>query len=396
MRSIYNRRAVTLVEVLIAIFLMGIGLMAVLSLFPLGAAQMAQALQDQRASEAATTAAAYARVIWKRACANDINDARMKFLNIDSNPQAQPSMQPQPFILAMDDPNADVNMPSSAKQATLTAIPNPGTPPQTTLPSATGPSYPVILDPIGSQAQSNAANTTLQWWVGGVLPRRTLTTYLPTANSWVPLSSLGTLPILKQFSLMDDMTFNFNGNPDLDGDPTSADLPPAGTARPVSRQGRYSWAYMFRRSNNADRTAVDISTILYSGRSLDIASQETPFAATVSFPTPTPGTTASTKQIAIAYTTTKPAIRRGGWILDATMSDITGKQPLPQGIFYRVVNVDDSTAGAVVLELQTPIMGDPYGAPQRQPTQRTIVVLDRVVDVFVKKDVTNVAPAMPY
>src|SRR3954452_14522484 len=85
------RRAVTLTEVLIAIFLMGIGLMAILSLFPLGAAQMAQAIQDQRAAEAATTAAAYARTIWKQACDADVtNSSRMKFLNMDGNPQNLP------------------------------------------------------------------------------------------------------------------------------------------------------------------------------------------------------------------------------------------------------------------------------------------------------------------
>ena len=71
MTTTNTRRAVTLTEVLIAIFLMGIGLMAVLSLFPLGAAQMAQALQDQRASEAATTAAGFARNIWKCSCDMD-------------------------------------------------------------------------------------------------------------------------------------------------------------------------------------------------------------------------------------------------------------------------------------------------------------------------------------
>ena len=82
MTHIHNRRrAVTLVEVLIAIFLMGIGLMAILSLFPLGAAQMAQALKDQRAAEAATNAAAMARVIWKDACNTDPNSGPQKFLN---------------------------------------------------------------------------------------------------------------------------------------------------------------------------------------------------------------------------------------------------------------------------------------------------------------------------
>ena len=113
-----NRRAVTLTEVLIAIFLMGIGLMAILSLFPLGASQMAQALQDQRAAEAATTAAGIARSIWKQACDADGNDAQMKFLTVDGNPQPQPQ---QPFILAMDDPNANVS--SALKISSMRPIP---------------------------------------------------------------------------------------------------------------------------------------------------------------------------------------------------------------------------------------------------------------------------------
>ena len=40
-----RRNATTLTEVLVAIFIMGIGLMAILSLFPLGAAQMARRLR---------------------------------------------------------------------------------------------------------------------------------------------------------------------------------------------------------------------------------------------------------------------------------------------------------------------------------------------------------------
>src|SRR4051812_8663543 len=75
------RRAVTLTEVLIAIFLMGIGLMAILSLFPLGAAQMAQAIQDQRAAEAATNAGALARVMWRQACDDDAADGGPGFVD---------------------------------------------------------------------------------------------------------------------------------------------------------------------------------------------------------------------------------------------------------------------------------------------------------------------------
>lgn len=44
-----KRAGVTLLEVLAAIFIMGIGLLALLTLFPLGAVNMAQSIKDDRA-----------------------------------------------------------------------------------------------------------------------------------------------------------------------------------------------------------------------------------------------------------------------------------------------------------------------------------------------------------
>jgi hypothetical protein len=49
-----RRPAVTLMEVLIAMFIMAIGMMALLALFPVGAASMAQALKDDRCAYAST------------------------------------------------------------------------------------------------------------------------------------------------------------------------------------------------------------------------------------------------------------------------------------------------------------------------------------------------------
>ncbi len=43
-----RRPAVTLMEVLIAMFIMAIGMLALLALFPVGAVSMAQALKDDR------------------------------------------------------------------------------------------------------------------------------------------------------------------------------------------------------------------------------------------------------------------------------------------------------------------------------------------------------------
>ena len=53
-----RRSAATLVEVLVAIFVTAIGLLALLALFPLGALTMAQAIKDDRTAHAAGNAAA--------------------------------------------------------------------------------------------------------------------------------------------------------------------------------------------------------------------------------------------------------------------------------------------------------------------------------------------------
>ena len=51
-----RRSGVTLVEVLVAIFVMGIGLIALLTLFPIGMLRVAQALGDARSVESADNA----------------------------------------------------------------------------------------------------------------------------------------------------------------------------------------------------------------------------------------------------------------------------------------------------------------------------------------------------
>jgi len=45
-----RRRAITLIEVLAAIFVMGVGMLAILTLFPLGALQMSKAIRDDRSA----------------------------------------------------------------------------------------------------------------------------------------------------------------------------------------------------------------------------------------------------------------------------------------------------------------------------------------------------------
>src|SRR5947209_716997 len=102
-----RRPAATLMEVLVSIFIMGIGLLAILALFPLGALRMAQAIQDDRAGHMALNGGATAQAF---------------NLRYDSEVVTGFTTAPVNTLLA---PHAD------------------------------RPSYPVFLDPIGYQTYLN-------------------------------------------------------------------------------------------------------------------------------------------------------------------------------------------------------------------------------------------------
>src|SRR5947209_185623 len=80
-----TRRGVTLTEVLVAIFIMGIGLLALLVLFPLGALTMAQAVKDDRTGHAAANGIAVAKAMNVR---NNFAGATNAYTNPYFAPQA--------------------------------------------------------------------------------------------------------------------------------------------------------------------------------------------------------------------------------------------------------------------------------------------------------------------
>jgi prepilin-type N-terminal cleavage/methylation domain-containing protein len=116
-----KRPGVTLVEVLTAIFIMGVGMLALLTLFPLGALSMARAIRDDRAAAAAGNAAALATAF----------DLRNNGTVV----------------------NAITTAPKVTGDATTYSAPDPD-----------GPGYPVYVDPVyrtlGSQQLGNKAATT--------------------------------------------------------------------------------------------------------------------------------------------------------------------------------------------------------------------------------------------
>src|SRR5262245_56785654 len=93
---VQNRRAgVTLTEALIAVFIMAIGLLALLSLFPVGALQMAQAVRNERAAQVANNPDSTARIMWRQGwSAASTNEILPDYY----------AMQNEPFLRALDNP----------------------------------------------------------------------------------------------------------------------------------------------------------------------------------------------------------------------------------------------------------------------------------------------------
>jgi prepilin-type N-terminal cleavage/methylation domain-containing protein len=154
-----HRRGVTLLEVLAAIFIMGIGTLAILVLFPLGALNMARALKDDRTGTIAVNAHAM---------------AVSRNLDIDPN------------VLAV-----------------ITATPPPG-PPTWQAPDPGGPGYPVLVDPYYFR---NGVTTNLGA-VAGQTPG--IQRISPAYINNDPNPALATD---RWFSLLDDLTFEAAGRP---------------------------------------------------------------------------------------------------------------------------------------------------------------------------------------
>ena len=335
-----RRPAITLIEALMAIFVMAIGLLALLTLFPLGAVQMAHVLKDDRTAQTASNAAALFKAF---DLANDPNVNTANFEN--SWPGVLPNL-------------------------------------------ATGhtPTYPVFVDAVGVSNMAGVSPT-----IAG----------LPLGIKRV--TPVATCPMTQNPQrwcyLLDDMTYADNGVP-YPGNPAAA--PPNGL-NPIQRTGRYSLAYMVRRqvAMNPAPTLVprtppfpqiDLTVVVYSGRTAGLDANLNPLGET-----PYPNTTwVSSNLVSIDWTNlTKPALRRGSWVLDARMIEqnpATGAlvRPVqPQGYFYRVVSVNEVSATVMEVELQTAL-----GAAIRGPTGLIagtgqfyvgpLVVMDAVSEVFEK------------
>jgi prepilin-type N-terminal cleavage/methylation domain-containing protein len=327
-----RRRGVTLIEVLVAIFVMAIGLIALLTLFPLGALNMAQAIKDDKVAHAAETAMA-------------VSEARAARDDALVTP-------------AYDNPDPG----QTFKLPDLSTLPvGPGLPPYD------GPSYPVLIDPFGVYSSFFPAS---QWVAGGAAPPN-LAANPPTPGFGVARRSLAFIdqpaanrPIqsMRWFTLLDDINFVETAQPDLS---TGA----------VQRESTISWAFLARRPRRSIPSVVDVSIVVYNKRPLRLTTglnpKEDAYAAVYD---------TTQNVIQLTWTTQQPTLRAGDWVLDATIEPFNGR-PRPHGFFYRLTDVNATGAKTLELRVATPFREFTPGGQYNG----VVMVLDGVSEVIEKR-----------
>jgi Prokaryotic N-terminal methylation motif len=329
-----RRRGATLVEVLVAIFIMGIGMIALLTLFPLGAIRMAQAIQDNTCANAVVNANATA-TIWD--IRNDVFVNTPPALNTTGAGFA-------PTINVFTDKIPTQNRP-------LPADPN-------------GPSYPVWVDPVGMQY--SGSNWLAQISYKGYIAR------VPVSFMYNATGTLNPTAVSKWFWLLDDFIFENN---EAVGGGTPFNFSPLAAAPVIRRDVRYSWAYLMQRPRSSDPSIATCSVAIYKNRPLTglTTLSESAFGATFDV---------TTNTISVDWSKSpRPNVNIGDWILDATYV------PGPtygtcHGYFYRVVGITQVGANKVDnYEVQQKIRGFPTSNASA-PLSGTIITLEGVVDVY--------------
>lgn len=325
------RTGTTLMEVLIATAILAIGLLAILALFPIGAVNMARAINQNRAADHAQNSDALFRLYWKRAWI-DPNGGGVRPSGNDAAAASNEEM-----IVLLDRPRgfgATPMIPATSSQ----------------------PSFIVFVDPVGWRTQlQNGVNN--QLFVAGS-PTLPPPTNLPVrCNLAATPAGVDMRPLIRNTTMLDDMTYDLNGEP--------SDL---GTGQ-LQRAGRYSTAWMIQRPKNNVPHEVNLTVVIYAGRSpTDTPSAETPYQAEVFDYLPAVDPKPRSMVVTYDPNVGKPGFTRGKWVAFSTPiqpqpAPPAGTPPGTPGYgvpymsfdFYRIAAVTDLNDTQMSLEVEQPL-----------------------------------------
>ena len=422
-----HRPGVTLTEVLIATGIMAIGMTAILALFPIGAVNMARAINQDRTATHAMNSDNLFRVYWKRAWIERNLVTGEPTATVVQNTEAAFQYSLEPMIPLLE------AHPTYGHMFGNWTLPDGLPPAGWQYPTANAePSYPVLVDPIGYLTNAGTprqgfvagnrqlpVRTTLRAAFNdapplpaGVISRvspdpradfatrqqqlgyftnypapftapRTLTVpvppFPPAAATWVP-----NIPqVVRHTTLLDDLSFDTAGEPD------------AATGQ-IERGGRYTVAWLIQRASNANPSEVNISVLAFSGRApTDTPSEEYQYTFAAQVPDKV-----GTRDIVIDTTNQPvPPLRRGGFIaLSFQVNRELATQPgatRPTFDFYRVVSINDDNPNAIAVELETPFRRYD-AAPQPAGTLTGVaVVFDNLFEVYDRGTVSATSNVIP-
>jgi len=289
------RRGITLLEVLAAIFIMGVGMLALLTLFPLGALSMARAVRDDRAATFAANAASVA-------AAFDLRNDPVVVVALASVPPPLPGGATWGPV----DPN--------------------------------GPGYPVFVDPYYATLMTPGL---INLGANGIPPAgtpgawRTGASFAATAQS-----------VARWFSFQDEIQFETTGQT-------------VGGGAAIVRPGTYTCGYMLRRPRSSNADLVDLTVVVYSQRNTELPSGETVFPDATIAGTAAGGTKGTNIIVLGYPVTNKPIIRRGSFLYDTTYKGPPAQTfGRVNGYFYRIANVTETSTTTMNLELDTELKED--------------------------------------
>jgi prepilin-type N-terminal cleavage/methylation domain-containing protein len=303
-----GRPGLTLIEVLVSIFVMAIGMLALLTLFPLGALRMDAALRDERTAQGATNAQAVAKIF-----------------DLRHDPLVISQMVTQP------PPNAPGNAPTATVQPD-------------------GPGFAVFVDP------SNYSNFPLP-----TPPNSKLATYIARTRATIVNNNAFSPEGSNFFTGTDDVTFQ----------QSLGVAKSFGNSNVLGRESIYTWTYLFQRPKYRNDVLTNGTACVFYRRPLagplevryqgDIVPNQNSITLKGIF---APGANNAT---ALKTAADIADLVPGAWILDATVVQYTGDQGKkyywPMAKFYRITGVQGGgNTGQLTLSLQTPITGYEAGS----------------------------------
>jgi hypothetical protein len=383
-----RRPGTSLMEVLIAMGILAIGMLAIMALFPIGAVNMARAINQNRAAEAGTNSDAMFRYYWKNAWVDRLNGGGLRALDGTWVPQPAPNppvrvqgaSDIEPMMLWLDCvPSPVTGLPVDP----VTGFPNRAIPT-----TSAQPSFPVLVDPVGYLTQTPAPPPTVSYQnyiaSNNQLPRRT--TLAAAAAGPNP-----TRATVRLTTLLDDMSYDGNGEP-------------ASYTGQLERGGRYNVAWLMQRPKNNVPHEVHLTVLVYAGRSpTDTPSSETAFPAVATdyYANVDPKPKSLTVSLIVnGNPQPRPPLMAGKWVAFSTPIQPQPAPPTPgAGVaypafdFYRIAAVQDVDATTLTLELEQPLRtydtttlvnhSNPAAVPPAPATlSGSVVVFDNLFEVF--------------